>query len=125
MVFGGVPISQRKRFGAANQTRPRATSGWVSVLRLRVWVTSADQDWTFVCALNQAVSRASAAAALDCAKSRPKIAKAKHDARMAPRGSTAWLGSQRRKHFRTLTGRREVPVVVPTWARSERSGTIG
>src|SRR6266571_3932976 len=86
MVFGGVPISQRKRFGAANQTRPRAMSGWVSVLRLRVWVTSADQDWTFVCALNQALSSASAGAALDGAKNRPDVAKAKHNARMTPRG---------------------------------------
>src|SRR6266536_6549245 len=54
MVWGGLPSSQRKRFGAANQTRPVAVSGCAKDFKARVWMTSADQVWMLVCELSQA-----------------------------------------------------------------------
>src|SRR6266542_3988803 len=54
MVLGGSPSSQRKRFGAENQTRPVAVSGSLNAFNVRVWMTVADQVWIFVCALSQA-----------------------------------------------------------------------
>src|SRR6266568_2029687 len=54
MVCGGSPSSQRKRFGAANQTRPVAVSGCARDFKARVWMTSADQVWIWVCELSQA-----------------------------------------------------------------------
>src|SRR5438445_13301156 len=54
MVCGGLANSQRKRLGAANQTRPVAVSGCANDFKVRVWMTSADQVWILVCELSQA-----------------------------------------------------------------------
>src|SRR5687768_16885745 len=48
MVCAGLPSSQRKRFGAANQTCPVETSGCVNDFNERVCVKSADHVWMFV-----------------------------------------------------------------------------
>src|SRR5262245_9536202 len=64
MVCAGEPSSQRKRFGMANQTRPVATSGCVSVLSVRVCVKSADQVCRFVCAASQPLRTVLVSAAL-------------------------------------------------------------
>src|SRR5688572_33073176 len=53
IVSAGAPISQRKRFGAANQTRPSFESGRARLLRLRVCITSAVHVWILVWALSQ------------------------------------------------------------------------
>src|SRR2546426_1095709 len=71
MVCAGWPSSQRNLFGATNQTRPLAVNGWASVVKVRVWMNSADQDWMLVCALSQAVTKgfqSLAAAALPVAQ---------------------------------------------------------
>src|SRR6185312_11878333 len=53
MVCGGLPSSQRNRFGAANQTCPCAVSGFASDFNVRVCTTSADQVWMLACAAIQ------------------------------------------------------------------------
>src|ERR1051326_8801038 len=63
MVWGGSPSSQRKRSGAANQTRPVAVRGWASDFRDRVWMTWADQVRMLVCAASQEVRAESGAGA--------------------------------------------------------------
>src|SRR5581483_5364953 len=63
MVCGGLPSSQRNRFGAANHTWPVTVKGCVSDFNVRVCTKSADHVWMLVCALSHAESRTSSLAA--------------------------------------------------------------
>src|SRR5437016_6532527 len=100
MVCGGAPSSQRKRFGAANQTWPVAVSGCVNDFSVRVWMTSADQVWMLVCELSHAVRIG-------------QVPEAQLDS-----GAVA-----SRNRAATKTGKVKRMNRPP--ARSERSGTIG
>src|SRR5438552_3255523 len=87
MVCAGWPSSQRNLFGATNQTRPLAVNGWASVVKVRVWMNSADQDWMLVCALSQAMTKgfqSLAAAALPVAQA-TNIKEAKASLNFSPR----------------------------------------
>ncbi len=63
IVWAGVPSSHRNRLGVANHTRPVAVSGWVRVLKVRVWTKSACQVCRFAWAASQAFKMALVSAA--------------------------------------------------------------